>query len=356
MRHASRFMAPAAKGRIAWLDAARGLGILAIVIGHVYLPWDEHPEIFTVLYAFHVPAFFFLSGLTFNAFKSPVPRFLRDRIRSILIPYVTWSLISILTYQLMGAFASSGLGRRAPASIEQSLLGMVWGNPSGHWMDWNKPLWFLPALFVTYLLGLVALHVLHARAHIPIWAIVVASSAPAAWLASHPEITLLWGAERSIVLLPFFLLAVALRPWLLRSPIRNRALEGIIGAVASVAMAASSLQLPSVDYVTKSYGPYPLFLLNAGLGTLGLVLISRALPIRALASVGRDSLAILCTHKFFVVAAQLALVATLPSIATTAGSSILATGLGVVIVALCVLAARAIRRVAPWSIGESSKS
>ena len=63
-------------GRIAWIDVSRGWCMLAIVAGHFYLPWNQHPALFDLLYAFHVPAFFFLSGLVFNPGKRSFPRFL----------------------------------------------------------------------------------------------------------------------------------------------------------------------------------------------------------------------------------------------------------------------------------------
>ncbi len=48
------------EGRIAWLDGARGIGILLIVLGHV-IPMTTPISHF--IYSFHVPLFFFLSGM-----------------------------------------------------------------------------------------------------------------------------------------------------------------------------------------------------------------------------------------------------------------------------------------------------
>ena len=31
-------------GRIAWIDVSRGWCMLAIVAGHFYLPWNQHPH------------------------------------------------------------------------------------------------------------------------------------------------------------------------------------------------------------------------------------------------------------------------------------------------------------------------
>ena len=33
-------------GRIAWIDVSRGWCMLAIVAGHFYLPWNQHPALF----------------------------------------------------------------------------------------------------------------------------------------------------------------------------------------------------------------------------------------------------------------------------------------------------------------------
>ena len=45
--------------RLGWLDAAKGLGIILVVIGHV---WTRGPVRDTI-YAFHMPLFFLLAAL-----------------------------------------------------------------------------------------------------------------------------------------------------------------------------------------------------------------------------------------------------------------------------------------------------
>ena len=48
--------------RIAWADMAKGYGILAIMVSHVF---TGHP-VSQWLFTFHVPLFFFLSGFLFR--------------------------------------------------------------------------------------------------------------------------------------------------------------------------------------------------------------------------------------------------------------------------------------------------
>lgn len=49
------------KKRIEWLDIAKGICILLVVLGHE-LTWNE--KLRYLIYAFHIPMFFILSGMT----------------------------------------------------------------------------------------------------------------------------------------------------------------------------------------------------------------------------------------------------------------------------------------------------
>ena len=76
--------------RVEWIDCAKGIGIILVIMGHSICP----DTLLYWLYTFHMPLFFFLSGLTFNfdkyfEFKS----FVISKIKSLLIPYALLSLI-----------------------------------------------------------------------------------------------------------------------------------------------------------------------------------------------------------------------------------------------------------------------
>lgn len=90
------------KERIHWIDIARGMCIIAIVIGHVYtdgyLRW--------YLFSFHVPAFFYLSGLCFKE-NEEFAVFIIKRIKTIVVPYFFYSIISILIFWIAGRYINS---------------------------------------------------------------------------------------------------------------------------------------------------------------------------------------------------------------------------------------------------------
>ena len=87
------------KERIAWIDIAKAIAIFFIVLGH-QLPSGP---LCGYLYSFHVPLFFFLSGLTFNTAKEP-KKFFREKAKRILIPYFIFSSISIGFYIITNCF------------------------------------------------------------------------------------------------------------------------------------------------------------------------------------------------------------------------------------------------------------
>lgn len=93
-----------AVNRIAWIDCAKGIGIFLVVLGHAvrglvsakllpgdnpYFQWFDFS-----LYTFHMPLFFFLSGLTVEgSLRKGRRQFMVGRFWTILYPYILWSLL-----------------------------------------------------------------------------------------------------------------------------------------------------------------------------------------------------------------------------------------------------------------------
>src|SRR6266545_108761 len=72
--------------RIEYLDIARGIGILLVVLGHNDLGAIS-PFAHQVTYSFHIPLFFFLSGYFINTSIS-FPDYFKKRFHSVLKPYL----------------------------------------------------------------------------------------------------------------------------------------------------------------------------------------------------------------------------------------------------------------------------
>lgn len=89
------------KFRLKWLDIAKGIAIILMVIGHTSIP----STLSRFIFAFHMPLFFIASGWTTNWAKLNFVGFVRRKFTSIMIPFIYYSAI-VLSVQII----TNGIG------------------------------------------------------------------------------------------------------------------------------------------------------------------------------------------------------------------------------------------------------
>jgi acyltransferase len=130
--------------RVHWIDIAKGIGIIFIIYGHMLGSQDYRH----LLYSFHIPLFFFLSGAVYNPKKYiNFFNFLKKSSKSLLLPYLAFAFI----------FFAVWLAQTRPANlfspeIIRQFLSIFYANSNNNLMIFNNLLWFLPVLFATRLL------------------------------------------------------------------------------------------------------------------------------------------------------------------------------------------------------------
>ena len=77
--------------RVEWIDIAKGLGILLVIAGHTVSLRYSYP-----LYAFHMPLFFFLSGLLFKERDDGFVKFIKKKTKALIRPWAVMLFISFL--------------------------------------------------------------------------------------------------------------------------------------------------------------------------------------------------------------------------------------------------------------------
>ena len=124
--------------RIEYLDIAKGIGILLVVLGHNDF---EVISLFVqrLIYSFHMPMFFFLSGYFIDP-SVPFFDFFKKRFNALMKPFF---FTIFLIYFTSVSFEKMGFNT-AITRIVKSLYG------SGYYLDWVQ-LWFLPHLFAVSL-------------------------------------------------------------------------------------------------------------------------------------------------------------------------------------------------------------
>ncbi len=144
--------APQAQTRVRsmLIDVVRGIAIFLVAFGHSnqgvqHRGWWGASltglRIDAAIYAFHMPAFFFVSGIFLKSSieKRGVPRFIRDKLRSMIWPYLVFSVLSFVVLH----FVSHLTVQKAPG-FPDFLRLLITGQIS----------WFLPTIFITVLLGM----------------------------------------------------------------------------------------------------------------------------------------------------------------------------------------------------------
>lgn len=132
-----------------YINIAKALGIICVVIGHSISPINR------LIYLFHMPLFFFISGYLYNDKYSSNPILLiQKRLKTLWIPYVSYQLLFALLHNLffqlhiydetinnINPYSSRVLFVKANFILRFSGSELM-----------GAAMWFIPALFTTSIL------------------------------------------------------------------------------------------------------------------------------------------------------------------------------------------------------------
>lgn len=286
--------------RIEYIDIARGIGILLVVLAHNDFGYISQYG-YQVIYSFHMPLFFFLSGYFVKTDISFI-EFFKKRFHSLLKPFL-FTLFMI--YFTSVSFEKMAFGT-ALRRIGKSLYG------TGVYIDWVQ-LWFLPNLFVVSLYAFVFIVLVgklnNRWLRLGILLVTLALAMP--FLKSfYPFEVSLLGRDYELFGLPFSLDLVLLSGFffILGSEVRQLTTESIFsnyfllaGTGISVFVLNYFINSP-IDFNTRTYNSLLINTTEAIIGILFVLALSRQIELHTirLASLlkyfGRASLIILIFH------------------------------------------------------------
>jgi fucose 4-O-acetylase-like acetyltransferase len=271
--------------RQAWIDVLKGIGIVAVVVGHI----TYNRALVTQIFMFHMPLFFLAGGWLHDA-ATPQRAYLKAKARSLLLPYACF-LVILWPLELMLAVPDQAAdGRWAwPLLVEPMLSGgqLLTGFASAFW--------FVTCYFLTQQL----VHFLLRRYTLPACAAVCALMLAGAYLAAWlwPHWSLPWGAQVVPFAAPLYLIGYAAREVELARWTPLWVLLTLGALLLNVAGAANTFDLKYGDY------GLPVVTLASALATVALLAvlarqIHASMAGRLLAALGGASMTIMFLHQF----------------------------------------------------------
>lgn len=269
------------------MDNARALTIFCVILGHVV---DSNTPTKSLLYAFHMPAFFFLSGMvckenveSLNEFKIYAIR----RFKRLLVPYVVWGCI-------YSHFSFKNLLYICYGTRETLIRA-----------DSLTSLWFLPTLFWADIIVELLLYISYYLPKKPLEFIGAILFLIIGFMMPHTIIGDPLGVDIAFVSSSLMLIGHILKKTVSKEQITLQKLGAILILGCGCLGAGIYFNKPSVGYVLMAnaiYGNMGAFLLGALGGIAVLITLSIMLDRvlgqeNALIWIGQNTMGIFLVHK-----------------------------------------------------------
>ena len=130
--------------RVPYVDCAKGIAIILVVFGHTVewiCPNQLGDMLHNVIYSFHMPLFFVLSGLTYSDEKNKYFKpFIIKKIKTLVVPSYVFVIIMLFLEYIFGLYNFSFSIRVFVKTVLQFR------------MDSFRNYWFLPTLFWAFVI------------------------------------------------------------------------------------------------------------------------------------------------------------------------------------------------------------
>ncbi len=279
-------------------DLCKAFGIVLVVWGHTpgVPPWAT-----ALIYSFHMPLFFFLSGylLKTEQLGRALPAQVSGLARALLVPYVFFFLLS-LGYWLATRHIGAKAAKFADVTAQDALLGFFTGLSAELFV--NPTLWFFPCMFLTQVVYRAAWKLLPSAPWLALGSAVVACGVLALTLPWRSRLP--WGLDIVWVALVFFAFGQWLRVFTADTPWSEGLMPsaGALLAVLAALWLGCSLWQGRVDLAVGNFGPsFMVYFVTAfcGIG-LAFIACSRLQPHAVLRWLAQNTLLIFPLHPLFI--------------------------------------------------------
>lgn len=285
--------------RIIWVDIAKGIGIILVIIGHA-LNKDQHIYLRGLIYSFHMPLYFILAGYTITS-KPSLAKFresIKKRVCRLIFPALVCYTITSLS-QLVILYFNDDFDLNV--FICNHLLGLFFCEGMDIYA-WNTIipgigiLWFFFAMFFSFSLFYFLHLVIHDSFKVTMLSIIVSIIG---YFIVQTVVTIPFSIEISFLLLPFFSFGQYILPKINLSSVRVLLIS--CGLWLIMFLVTFSLSHFYFEIVPHCFPFYPICIITAIGGSVFVFCISKLLTnikycSKLLSTIGKNSLYILIAH------------------------------------------------------------
>lgn len=297
-----------------WIDAAKGYGMILVILGHI----TEYSPVGMIIYSFHMPLFFFMSGYLFST-KRSFGEFARNKTRRLILPYFVYAIPLIL----WDVFAAKGRNywQYAPVLEGTKLLSL---DSYGGTYDWSAvesqetisiflrdilgmiiqkrmwTHWFLACLIFLEILFFFLIRYIN-REWIRGIAVIVLATAGVVFYSQGGK-PLIWNIDACFVAAAFFYVGYLIRKNDLAEKVilKKRMGHILICALAlNLLFCALNIRICGygLDMYNCDYGVIPVMYVAALAGTIAVIMMGVLFSNRYIRWVGRHSMVFFIFHQ-----------------------------------------------------------
>lgn len=275
--------------RIDYFDRARGLGLLAVIVGHIIPVYGSNLQyVNDLLYSFHLPLFFIISGYFFK-YEYSIREFLHKKFVNYVIPYISCSLVIIVYWTVTRVLdhGVTGLGNYITVMARGFVVQRRF-----------TVLWFLASLVVAELLLYMLFQFNNSLKFVA--AISVVLSVLFLVYSEKGLPILPWNIETSCIILPFLVFGYALRKlrFFEMQKIANTSLIILLLIAGSLILFYNSLfGGDGLELYARHYSFFPLTFTAAIVLSLFMIMVMMNVKSRALSWLGKNTIVFFAFHQ-----------------------------------------------------------
>ena len=258
------------------VDIAKGIAILFVIIGHCYSGDNISNGIFKIIYSFHMPLFFIISGILYSEKEKWGGSFsLSKKLHSFILPYFVFELLYSICISFSGGFVN--LTKYLITTLTLYGVGATW---------------FLPCLFFVELLFYFMKKQKQVRLLTVIICFILGLFLPfdGYWIV----------IGRCFIGIGFYAFGFYTKNYLLK----KYKLYILLGSM--IVVICTALMNSTIDLYSMQLGNGFLYITSSLAGSFSILCISSILETRKnffleiIKFYGRNTLIILCTHVFLI--------------------------------------------------------